>query len=164
MENMTKFNKKLHMMDAGTALFRIEGGTGSALGQVKAEMASFGKVYTKNEFVPEELPDAASESDLVLDMSDAFVSCHICCKVENTGDNGYAAVFMEGNAPTKLSGICLLALVAAAIIFIACGMLRGLGMIAVLMALPILVYIYLLPSRKAVRTAAGIIGVLSKEK
>ncbi len=81
--------KKVQMMDAGTALFEMEGGFGTALGQIRAELKEFGKVSDDGE-------------DIVLDFSTAWRKRFISCHLESAGENGdrhkYAAVFKEGSA------------------------------------------------------------------
>lgn len=84
------------MMDAGTALFRMEGGFGTALGQVRAELREFGQVSDDGE-------------DLVLELPGIWNDRRIICRLEATGDegglHGYAAVFKEGSRNTRLKNI-----------------------------------------------------------
>lgn len=86
-------DSKVQMMDAGTALFEMEGGFGTALGQIRAELREFGKIYDDGE-------------DIVLDLSNLWWKKYIVCHLEGAGDNGdrhrYAAVFREGSRSTGL--------------------------------------------------------------
>jgi len=123
-------DRKVKMMDAGTALFTIDGGLGTALGQVKAEMAVYGKAYRAGELEKEDLPEMVEDWDLFLDYSTAWRNRYLVCKVDavgmsdatgagnpELGANRYAASFSEGNSSTRLRGVCLGALT---IIFFIC--------------------------------------------
>ena len=110
---MKKFDEKILMMDAGTALFSGKDGFGSAIGTVKAEMDVYGTTLRAHEFRQEDLPRTTKECDLFLDCSTLWRKRCISCKVEDAGDTGlrtadgepvrrYAAVFKEGNRSTVL--------------------------------------------------------------
>lgn len=110
---MKKFDDKIQMMDAGSALFTAKDGFGSAIGTVKAEMEVYGTTLRAREFRQEDLPGSMKECDLILDCSTLWRKRCISCKVEDAGDTGlltedgepvrrYAAVFKEGNRSTVL--------------------------------------------------------------
>lgn len=112
---MKKFDDKVQMMDAGTALFTGKDGFGSAIGAVKAEMDVYGTTLRSREFRQEDLPRTTKECDLFLNGSTLWRKRYISCKVEDAGDTGlrtedgepirrYAAIFKEGNRSTVLRG------------------------------------------------------------
>ncbi len=161
---MGRNDKKVQMMDAGTALFISRENFGKTMGQVKAEMEVFGKVLKSTEFSPEELPESTAECDLFLDFSSIWRIRYISCLVQDAGeipgavadedgriDRRYAAVFKEGNKSTVLRGVVHAALIIAAIaaavyigsIFVRIGAaVLGLG----------LLFEWIIPSRTAQKT------------
>lgn len=125
-------DKKTQMMDAGTAFFSTKDGFGSVLGQIKAEMEIYGKVWKASETNIEDLPFSTKEYDLFLDFSTIWRNRYISCRLEDSGDTGrrakegeairkYAASFKEGNTGTKLRGLVhaflIISLSAAAVSF-----------------------------------------------
>lgn len=104
-------DRKVLMMDAGTALFEMEGGFGTALGQVKAELREFGRVSEDGE-------------DLVLTLPGIWNERRVICHLEGAGDEGelhkYAAVFKEGSRNSLLGnivhGTCAVVLAAALVL------------------------------------------------
>ena len=125
-------DKKAQMMDAGTAFFKTKNGFGSVLGQVKAEMEVYGKVWEASETKMEDMPFSTKEYDLFLDFSTIWRNRYISCRLEDAGDTGrftqegeairkYAASFKEGNTGTKLRGyvhaLLIISLFAAAFSF-----------------------------------------------
>lgn len=103
------------MMDAGTAFFKAKEGYGSILGQIKAEMEVYGKVFKATDFDIKDLPFSTKECDLFLDFSTFWRNRYISCRLEDAGETGestkdketvrkYAASFKEGNTDTKFRG------------------------------------------------------------
>ena len=109
--------KDIQMMDAGSALFEMKGGFGTAMGQIKAEMSEFGKVTT-------------NDDEMVLEFSGLWRHARISCQVEDASvsrkaDDGeeirmYAAVFKEGSRNTRfrtmVHSLAVLALIASQVI------------------------------------------------
>lgn len=158
------FDNKAQMMDAGTAFFTSKEGYGSVLGQIKAEMAVFGKVLSGHEIEPAALPYSTKECDLFLDFSTIFRNRYISCKLEDGGSTGekteegedirrYAAVLKEGNTGTKLREwlfiLIILLLLGCGVSWLASGV--WLGIISIAAAL-VAAYWRIVPSRKAQET------------
>lgn len=95
MRDMDEKNKcDVQLMDAGTAMFSMDGGFGTALGQVRAELREYGRVYDEGEFI-------------MLDFSTVWRKRMIACRLEDAGegDGGkrkYALVLKEGSGNTGL--------------------------------------------------------------
>lgn len=114
---MKKFNTKVQMMDAGMVMFRSKLNFGQAIGQVKAEMSEYGKVYTAVELSDITLPESTGDFDLFLCWSSIWRIRYISCHIENAGENTggeepvcrYAATFKEGNRSSVLRGVTMLA-------------------------------------------------------
>lgn len=153
---MKEFNSKVQMMDAGMTLFESEENFGNTLGQVKAEMETYGKVLKSSELDTAKLPVSTGECDLFMDWSSIWRIRYISCHVESAGErieNGktiykYAASFKEGNRSTSLRGIVMMifmviftieTIFASRIIFTLQGLIFA-GLTA---------YLWILPSRKA---------------
>lgn len=178
---MEKFDDKIKMMDAGTALFTGKDGFGSAIGSVRAEMEVYGKVLRPADFREDGLPSSLQGCDLLLDRSTLWRKRHVSCKVEDAGDTGlrtpdgetvrrYAAVFMEGNRSTFLRG-AVHALVCAALLagLLLPGRLPGpeqapsavfgvIRIIAGILLLLAVLYHWILPDRDA----AGIVDQIQQ--
>ncbi len=154
-------DRKIQMMDAGTALFEMEGGFGTALGQVRAELKEFGKVYD-------------DEEDLVLDFSDIWMKRIITCHLEGAGDDGdrhrYAAVFREGSASTKLRALVHGTMIAVlAIVLFFPGLMfpemAGFCLSAIcVVGIVAVAYDWITPSRKSVRTLKKISSKISSTR
>lgn len=156
---MGKFDKKTQMMDAGTVLFRSEGDFGSAIGKVKGTMQPYGKVWTASELDMETLPSSGRGCDLLLDWSTPWRTRYISCKVSASGDN-WAAVFKEGNRSGILRSITFIALIVILLSLAVFGHpgFPG-GLVSVVLCL-ILLYLWLVPSYKAVSTVREIMASL----
>lgn len=148
---MIKIDRKAQMMDAGTALFESEKGFGTSLGQVKAEMKTFGKVYdvtddpseianggkfNENMVSLHDLPVSTSDCDLFLDFSTIWRKRYISCKFEDAGTTGkytsdgeeirrYAATFKEGNRSSHLRAGTHIVLILFMIIAMISGTAKG---------------------------------------
>lgn len=146
---MQMMDRKIQMMDAGTALFEMEGGFGTALGQVRAELKEFGRVYD-------------DEEDLVLDFSDIWMKRVITCHLEGAGDVGdrhrYAAVFKEGSASTMLRALVhgtMITVLAFVLFFpgILFPELASLWLSVIcIVGIAAVAYNWITPSRKSVKT------------
>ena len=159
---MKKFDDKVLMMDAGTALFCGKDGFGSAIGTVKAEMDVYGRTLRAREFRPEDLPPTTKECDLFLDYSNLWRKRYLSCKIEDAGDTGlrskdgepvrrYAAIFKEGNRSTFLRNTVHLLLGIGLLACMFPGLLPG----------PVSQPIQALPAAMgAVRIIAGILLIL----
>lgn len=135
-------------MDAGTALFTMDGEFGTALGQVRAELREFGKVEDE-------------DGEMVLDFSSPWRKRFISCHLEDAGGESphrYAAVFKEGNRSTVLRAAVHVALVAVILLRIfvtdiffpeAAGALWTIAGIALCL---LIIYEWIIPSRKSVET------------
>lgn len=172
---MKKFDDKVQMMDAGTALFPAKDGFGSAIGAVKAEMDVYGRTLRAREFRPEDLPRTTKECDLFLDYSTLWRKRYISCKVEDAGDTGlrtadgepvrrYAAIFKEGNANSFLRHLTHILLGVGLLVCMFPGALPGplsrqvqalsatmeaVRIVAGILLLFIVFYSWMLPSRDA---------------
>lgn len=135
-------DKKVQMMDAGTALFEMEGGFGTALGQIRAELREFGKVYDDGE-------------DMVLDFSTIWRKRIIRCRLEGAGENGdlhrYAAVFMEGSSSTRLRNWVH----GTMIVVLALNAVTAIG-------IPVVVWSWISPSKSSVATLKKISSKISR--
>ena len=152
---MGKFDRKTQMMDAGTVLFRSEGDFGSAIGKVKRTMLPYGRVWTSSELDMDALPSSGRGCDLLLDWSTPWRTRYISCKVSSSGE-AWAAVFKEGNRSGILRSVTFIALIVILLslaIFGHAGFFGGLLSVALCL---ILLYLWLVPSRKAVTTVRGI--------
>lgn len=149
---------KILMMDAGTALFEMEGGFGTALGQVRAELKEFGKV-------------SDDEEDMILELPGIWRKRIIACTLEGAGDSGdrhrYAAVFREGSCNTRLrnivhgtlaaAGICIPVIVRILFPELANPILSGICTAGALAA----VCSWIRPDRKSAATTKALIGKIS---
>lgn len=153
---MKMTGKKIQMMDAGTALFEMEGGFGTALGQIRAELREFGKVYDEDE-------------DLVLDFSTIWRKRIIRCHLEGAGENGelhrYAAVFKEGSRSTALRGWVHGTMITVLTLILFFPGMAGFGLSAVCsVGIAILAWSWIYPSRSSVATTKKIIAKVSESK
>lgn len=157
-------DKKVMMMDAGTALFQTEKPYGTVAGGVKVELRKYGKVLRPQEIQPGDLPGTAGECDYFLDWSTPLRRRYISCKVDDAGTAGqtaegepvrrYAVSFKEGNRNTALRRVSTLLL--AHVFFIGGlvripGVPRSLTILAGIAAGLCLMYLWLRPSRRAKR-------------
>ena len=119
---MARLDTKTKMMDAGTALFTSKGSFGTVLGQTKAELSSYGKVYSKEELEADSMPIGTEEFDLMLDYSTPWMKRYISCRVEDAGDTGetapegepirrYAVVMKHGDRNTLLRTVVFILLI-----------------------------------------------------
>lgn len=108
-------HRNAKMLDAGTAYFVSNKGYGTVLGQVKAEMEEYGRVYKYTEFSAEQLPVSYRGCELILDFSTLWRNRYILCKLEDSGKIGdttdgeirrYSAVFIEGDSSGILRNFC----------------------------------------------------------
>lgn len=140
-------DNKVQMLDAGTALFEMEGGFGTALGQVKAEMSEFGKVSIEDEY-------------FILDLSDIWRKSYISCHLESAGEaekNRYAAVLKEGSRSSLLRNITIIALLILAMaICVFVSILIGLILFAGI------AYIWIIPGKKATLVSRKLIEKISE--
>ena len=156
---MGKFDRKTQMMDAGTVLFRSEGDFGSAIEKVKGTMLPYGRVWTSSELDMDALPSSGCGCDLLLDWSTPWRTRYRSCKVSSSGE-AWAAVFKEGNRSGVLRSVTFIALIVILLslaIFGHAGFFGGLLSVALCL---ILLYLWLVPSRKAVTTVRGIMKSL----
>ncbi len=148
-------------MDAGTALFSMDGEFGTALGQLRAELKEYGKVTDEDDV-------------MVLDFSTPWRKRFISCRLEAFGGDEkprrYAAVFKEGSRSTALracvhvaaAAAVLLSVIAANLLFPeSAGALRTLAAIAVCL---LIIYAWIIPSGKSVKTLRKIIAKVSALK
>ena len=154
-------DKKVQMMDAGTALFSMDGEFGTALGQLRAELKEYGKVTDEDDW-------------MVLNFSTPWRKRFISCHLEAFGDAGkphrYAAVFKEGSRSTVLRG-CVHAVAAAAVLLgvlvanmlfpESASALRSAASFAVCL---LIIYAWIIPSGKSVKTLRKIIAEVSALK
>ena len=122
---MIRLCRKVQMMDAGMVMFRSKLGFGQAIGQVKAEMREYGKVYTAAELAETAVPESTGDFDLFLVWSVAWRVRYISCRVESAGEGAardadasgsadtgesvhrYAVTFRDGNRSTPLRGAAM---------------------------------------------------------
>ena len=170
---MRHIDRKAQMMDAGTALFRMEGGFGTALGQVKAEMAEFGQVrsvsdapvdqrHAREHVCDRDLPASTAHCDLFLDYSTPWRYRYISCLLEESGESGaYAATFKEGNRSTPLRAA---AHILGSLLFLVLPLLSKAGgwlwLPGIVLSLCCL-YDWLRPSRRAQQVVQTLIQTLS---
>lgn len=138
-KNVIRLDTKVQMMDAGMALFRSNLSFGQAMGQVKAEMQEYGKVYTAAELTDTAVPESTGEFDLFLCRSTVWRTRYISARVESAGkgrseDAGevaqrYAVTLREGNRSTPLRGAVMTLGIAALVL---CIFLTGSILISVL--------------------------------
>lgn len=166
-KEMKKLDRKTQMMDAGTALFETKGGYGTVLGQLRAELAAYGRVFAPGDVPEEALPHSAGAFDLFLDYSTVWRTRYISCRIEDAGDSGgrtgdgetirrYAAEFKEGNRSTVLRAAVHLAVAAG---LLAVSILPGPCLVSVLAAVLILpvLYLWIVPSRAARKTVGKLL-------
>ena len=161
------------MMDAGTALFTSKGSFGTVLGQVRAEMGEYGKVYRKEELPSDNLPVGLEPFELFLDHSSVWRTGYISCLVEDAGDTGevsqegepirrFAVSFKQGDRTSPLRTICLL--MVALVPFII-SIMYGFGgwgiLISAIIALCI-AYVWITPGKKGVALCNKIKANLEK--
>jgi len=156
---MFELDRKTIMMDAGTALFTSKGSFGTVLGQARAEMGEYGKVYRKEELPTDNLPLGIEPFDLLLDHSSAWRTRYISCLVEDAGETEgtspegepirkYAVSFKQGDRTTTFRSIWHL--VAALIPFIL-SMFFSLGGWGILFSAVIAIftaYAWMLPGKR----------------
>lgn len=158
---MFELDRKTIMMDAGTALFTSKGSFGTVLGQARAEMGEYGKVYRKEELPPDNLPIGIEPFDLLLDHSSAWRTRYISCLVEDAGDTDvtssegepirrYAVSFKQGDRSTPFRNVCHL--VAALIPFILSLVfsLGGWGILFSAVIAVFIVYAWMVPGKRGV--------------
>lgn len=165
---MKSFNLKVQMLDAGMTMFDSESGFGDTLGQVKAEMEVYGKVFKACDLDGTKLPESTGDYDLFLDWSTPWRIRYISCLVESAGEhvvNGktvqrYAATFKEGNRSSSLRGVVMFlflisfateALITPGIIYTLQGIIFA-GLTA---------YLWILPSSKAQNVIKKLMNRLS---
>lgn len=123
-------------MDAGMVMFRSKLGFGQAIGQVKAEMQEYGKVYTAADLAETAVPESTGDFDLFLVWSAAWRVRYISCRAESAGEGAvrnadgceptdagesihrYAVTFREGNRSTPLRGAAMTLCIAILILCI----------------------------------------------
>ncbi|MBQ9172248.1 MAG: hypothetical protein IJV54_00905 [Bacteroidales bacterium] len=119
---MFSIDPKTTFIDAGGALFTSRGSFGTVLGQTKAEMEEFGKVYRKDEVEGGTLSPGTGDFDLLLDASSLWRKRYILALVEDAGDTEkttdqgeplrrYAVSLKEGNRSTALRAAAYLSLI-----------------------------------------------------
>lgn len=147
-------------MDAGMTLFHSGSEFGDTLGQVAAEMKVYGNVLKPCDMDDAKLPESTGECDLFLDWSTPWRVRYISCKVENAGNDRYAATFKEGNRSTVLRGAVMFCLLVS---FAASALLaHGICAIAGIMMAGLTAYLWILPSRKARNTVRKLMDNLGK--
>lgn len=184
---MKRMDRKAQMMDAGTALFESKEGFGTSLGQVKAEMKRFGKVYevsTGDEeadkfhdsvISPAELPESTDRCDLFLDFSSPWRNRYISCLFEDAGDTGkrtadgehirrYAATFKEGNTSTPLRAGVHIGLIVIIAVLVVSGLVSGaVSVVAGILLCFLVVYSWLTPSKDSQAIVKGIEAALRSQ-
>lgn len=94
---MLYIDTKAQMMDAGMAMFASDDNFGCAIGQMKAELETYGKVWRRQELEGTELPESTGDYDLFVDYSNFWRSRYLACKIESAGEGRYAVSMKEGN-------------------------------------------------------------------
>ncbi len=141
-------DRKVQMMDAGTALFTMDEEFGTALGQVRAELKEFGKVEDEDD-------------EMILDFSTPWRKRFISCRLEDAGGSSphrYAAVFKEGNRSTALRAVTHMAAAAAVLVLTVFTDIKldnlsetFLTIIGIILCFAI-IYAWITPSARSVRT------------
>lgn len=161
-------DKKIQMMDAGTALFTINEDFGTALGMVKTAMGAFGgRVYRATDSQTVSFPEGAADADLLLDFSSRWRNRCISCKLEYAGTdvNGkhrYAAVFKQGDSSGRIRNYTLLTLC----VIIVLGMIAAPGTIRIIAGILLVIFIgywKISPSKDARIRVEEIIKSLASE-
>lgn len=154
------FNRRIQMMDAVMVLRNSDESFGNVIGQAKAEMEPYGKVWRATELDSSQLPESTAEYDLFMDYSNFWRVRYISCKVESAGENRWAIRLKEGNRSSRLRDIFFITvLVAAAICWIIPSFLTHIAVFAVILAD---LYFWIYPSKKAQRTVRAIATALEK--
>lgn len=161
---MGAIDKRVKMLDSGTALLCYCGGFGPMLGQVRAELSDFGtKVYTPRECDPSDFPPGA-EWDFFLDYSSPLRTRYLSCAVFDSGDTGrvdgedrpvrrYAVEIRTGWAYTPLSRFLSAILPVLALALLIWNPFPWWAGILVFALAALTEYILLRPDRKSARTA-----------
>lgn len=161
-------DKKIQMMDAGTALFTISEDFGTALGMVKTAMGAFGgTVYRAIETGTDGFPEGAADADLLLDFSSRWRNRCISCKLEYAGEaeggkHRYAAVFKQGDSSGRIRDYTLLTLC----VIIVLGMITAPGAIRIIAGILLIIligYWRISPSKDARIRVEEIIKSLASE-
>ncbi len=122
-----QLRKNTLIQDAGTAIFQTHKGMGTVLGQVKTELANYGKVYKADEVTELQSYNNLRDFEFIVDVSNLFWKQYIVCFVEDSGDSGkktidgesirkYAVSFKEWNKSSNFRIFCFIFIALLALI------------------------------------------------
>lgn len=156
-------------MCCGTARFSRNETFGTTMGQVKAELAAFGKVTPGDELSPGKAPATTGPCDLFLDASTPWTNRYYAAQVRSAGSDTssdgqsichYAVSLKEGHSSGWLRIACFSLAAILAVCFMFSGLWKPWSGILGLIALLLVVYRWIAPSTKAVSLSGKIIKKL----
>ena len=168
-QHMAYIDQKVFVMDAGMALVSSEDSFGEMLGQLRAEMASYGKVMkvssSGGKFLdavdPEDLPSALQDCDLFIDNSNFFRKRYLGIRLEDAREGRYAIRIKEAHKNSPMRDFLTLFVCAYGFLAILMGhgiLFKVLGICCMLLG----AYLFLYPSDKNTNAPKQIIQTLHR--